>query len=151
VEDEGVYGGGCADGFHHQPTDHTNRRSYRTGESESSDGMEDVPCRHGTEETRREGGEGMDGGPVWKYGGLRIPLRTGWAGHERGKSQETGLSLSDGLRANCQICLDHSPVALQILDFYHASEHVAEFCNLYRNLEKGQRRYEQWYPMLVDG
>lgn len=30
--------------------------------------------------------------------------------------------LSDGLAANWQICMDHFPDALRILDFYHASE-----------------------------
>ncbi len=61
------------------------------------------------------------------------------------------IFLSDGLRANWQICLDHFPGALQILDFYHASEHLGQFCALYKNSEKGQRRYEQWYQMFLDG
>ena len=75
--------------------------------------------------------------------------RTGLAmGVEKAKRL---IFLSDGLRANWQICLDHFPGALQILDFYHASERLGEFCNLYKNPEKGQQRYEQWYQMFLDG
>jgi len=75
--------------------------------------------------------------------------RTGLAmGVEKAKRL---IFLSDGLRANWQICLDHFPGALQILDFYHASEHLGAFCNLYKNLPKGQRHYEQWYQMFLDG
>ena len=59
--------------------------------------------------------------------------------------------ISDGLRANWQICFDHFPGALQILDFYHASEHLGNFCAIYKNPEKGQRRYGSWYEMLLEG
>ncbi len=59
--------------------------------------------------------------------------------------------LSDGLRANWQICLDHFPGAVQILDFYHASEHLGQFCGLYKNTEKGQRSYSSLYEMFLDG
>lgn len=48
-------------------------------------------------------------------------------------------------------CLDHFPGAIQILDFYHASEHLGQFCGLYKNPEKGQRRYSSWYEMFLDG
>jgi len=59
--------------------------------------------------------------------------------------------LSDGLAANWQICLDHFPDALQILDFYHASEHLGEFCDLYRKPDKGKGRYKRWRGMLLEG
>jgi len=64
---------------------------------------------------------------------------------------ERVVFLSDGLRANWQICFDHFPGALQILDFYHASEHLGQFCSLFKNAEKGQCRYGGWYEMLLDG
>jgi hypothetical protein len=59
--------------------------------------------------------------------------------------------LSDGLRANWQICYDHFPGALQILDFYHASEHLGGFCLLYKEPEKGKSRYRGWYDMMFEG
>jgi len=59
--------------------------------------------------------------------------------------------LSDGLKANWQICFDHFPGAIQILDFYHASEHLGEFCRLFKNLQTGEKRYKKWYQMLLDG
>jgi hypothetical protein len=112
--------------------------------------MEDVPRGHGTKETR---GKVEKEWTVARYGSMEaFGLHLGRAGLAMGVEKAKRLVfLSDGLRANWQICLDHFPGALQILDFYHASEHLAEFCNLYRKQEKGQRRYEQWYPMLLDG
>jgi hypothetical protein len=109
-------------------------------------------CHVGTVQ-RRQGGKVEKEWTVARYGSMEaFGLHLGRAGLAMGVEKAKRLVfLSDGLRANWQICLDHFPGALQILDFYHASEHLAEFCNLYRNLEKGQRRYEQWYPMLLDG
>ena len=59
--------------------------------------------------------------------------------------------LADGLAANWQICLDHFPGALQTLDFYHASEHLAEFCALYSDSHKGSVTYQRWRAMLLAG
>ena len=59
--------------------------------------------------------------------------------------------LSDGLRANWQICLDHFPGALQILDFYHASEHLGDFCKLIVDEKQGSKSYQRWYDMLLEG
>ena len=42
-------------------------------------------------------------------------------------------------------------VPFQILDFYHASEHLGKVCGLYKNPEKGQQRYAEWYQMFLDG
>jgi hypothetical protein len=109
-------------------------------------------CHVGTVQ-RLQGGKVQKEWTVARYGimeafGVHLG-RTGLAmGVEKAKRL---IFLSDGLRANWQICMDHFPGALQILDFYHASEHLREFCNLYKNPEKGQQRYEQWYPMFLDG
>lgn len=59
--------------------------------------------------------------------------------------------LSDGLPANWQICMDHFPGATEILDFYHAAEHLGEFCRLYKEEAKGQARFIRWRPMLKEG
>jgi len=95
-------------------------------------------CHVGTVQ-RLQGGKVQKEWTVARYGimeafGVHLG-RTGLAmGVEKAKRL---IFLSDGLRANWQICLDHFPWALQILDFYHASEHLREFCNLYKNPEKG--------------
>ena len=59
--------------------------------------------------------------------------------------------LSDGLKANWQICYNHFPGAIQILDFYHASEHLGDFCKLFKNPEQGDEHYGRWNQMLLDG
>lgn len=90
---------------------------------------------------------------VARYGTLEaFGIHLGRSGLTMGVEKAKKLVfLSDGLRANWQICLDHFPGALQILDFYHASEHLGQFCGLYKNPEKGQQRYRQWYQMFLDG
>jgi hypothetical protein len=59
--------------------------------------------------------------------------------------------LSDGLLPNWQICYDHFPGALHILDFYHAAEHVGHFCSLFSDPEKGEQNAAKWRQDLRDG
>ena len=59
--------------------------------------------------------------------------------------------LADGARSNWEIQMTNFPEAVPILDFYHASEHLGEFCNLMKDPEKGQKRYGGWGKMLLDG
>jgi hypothetical protein len=109
-------------------------------------------CHVGTVQRLREGKVQKEW-TVARYGTMEsFGLHLGRTGLAMGVEKARRLIfLSDGLRANWQICLDHFPDALQILDFYHASERLGEFCGLYKNPEKGQQRYEQWYPMFLDG
>ena len=102
---------------------------------------------------RRQGGTVEKEWTVARYGIMEaFGVHLGHTGLAMGVEKAKKLVfLSDGLRANWQICIDHFPDALQILDFYHASEHLGAFCNLYKNLEKAQQRYEQWYQMFLDG
>ena len=90
---------------------------------------------------------------VARYGRLEsFGLHLGRSGLAMGmEGAQKVVFLSDGLRANWQICFDHFPGAIQILDFYHASEHLGEFCRLFKNPETGQQRYGKWYQMLLDG
>ncbi len=109
-------------------------------------------CHVGTVQ-RLAGGKVQKERTVARYGTMEaFGLHLGRTGLAMGVEKAKRLVfLSDGLRANWQICLDHFPGALQILDFYHASEHLGQFCNLYKNLEKGQQRYGEWYQMLLEG
>jgi len=108
-------------------------------------------CHVGTLQRRKAGR--IKEWTVGRYGtldafGLHLGRSALAMGLERA---ERLIFLSDGLRANWQICFDYFPGALQILDFYHASEHLGGFCALYKNVEKGQRRYGSWYEMLLEG
>ncbi len=79
-------------------------------------------------------------------------LHLGRAGLRMGMERAEGtVFLSDGLAANWQICLDHFPGALEILDFYHASEHLGAFCALYRHPEVGAAHRKSWTKMLLEG
>lgn len=102
---------------------------------------------------RRRGGVVEHEWTVGRYGTLEaFGVHLGRTGLALGVEKARRLVfLSDGLTANWQICLDHFPGAVQILDFYHASEHLGEFCRLYRKADKGPARYAGWVPMLLDG
>ena len=67
---------------------------------------------------------------VARYGTMEaFGVHLGRIGLAMGVEQARRLIfLSDGLQASWQICLDHLPGALQILDFYHTTERLGEFC-----------------------
>lgn len=102
---------------------------------------------------RRRAGKVQQEWTAARYGTLQdFGLHLGRTGLALGLEKTKKLVfLSDGLAANWQICLDHFPDALQILDFYHASEHLGEFCALYKDGDKGKKRYEAWVAMLLEG
>jgi hypothetical protein len=102
---------------------------------------------------RRTDGKVEQEWTVGRYGTLEaFGIHLGRTGLALGLEKTQRLVfLSDGLAANWQICLNHFPEAVQILDFYHASEHLGEFCHLYRNAHKGTARYAGWVQMLLEG
>jgi len=54
------------------------------------------------------------------------------AGIKMGKHQAQEIVfIADGAKHNWAFCSSHFKTATQILDFYHATEHVAAFCELY--------------------
>jgi len=59
--------------------------------------------------------------------------------------------LADGAKTNWEIQMTNFPEAIPILDFYHASEYLGDFCNLMKDPQKGQNRYQGWIKMLLDG
>ena len=61
------------------------------------------------------------------------------------------LFIADGAKNNWQIRADNFPEAVEILDFFHAAEHLGEFCGLFKDSEKGKRQYQRWRQMLLDG
>jgi hypothetical protein len=58
---------------------------------------------------------------------------------------------ADGTETNWDIQRSNFPGATTILDFYHASEHLAKFCDLFNEEEKGKRQYKIWAKMLLEG
>ena len=61
--------------------------------------------------------------------------------------------LSDGARTNWDIQQNNFPEATVILDFYHATEHLALFCSFYKQnyLSGGRQDYQKWRQMIYDG
>ena len=63
---------------------------------------------------------------------------------------EKVVFIADGLRSNWEIQKTNFPGAVTILDFYHASEHLAKFCNLFQDEKKRQRKHKDWYIMFLE-
>ena len=59
--------------------------------------------------------------------------------------------IADGLNSNWDIKVTCFPDAIEILDFYHASEHLAQFCNLIESPNRAKQKYAIWRTMLLEG
>lgn len=61
------------------------------------------------------------------------------------------LFIADGAHTNWEIRKTNFPEALEILDFYHAFEHIGAFCQLYRDKATGGRQKDRWTTMMFEG
>jgi hypothetical protein len=59
--------------------------------------------------------------------------------------------VADGAHHNWQIQLTNFPGATAILDFYHAAEHLGEYCNLFRDEQQGKRVYKRLKDLMWEG
>ena len=59
--------------------------------------------------------------------------------------------IADGAKHNWEIQLDNFPDSTCILDFYHATEHLSDFCELFKDKKIGRKQYDTWYEMLYEG
>ena len=59
--------------------------------------------------------------------------------------------LADGAKHNWEIQKTNFPDATPILDFYHAIEHLADFCNLIPKEQTAKHSYAKWRDMLWEG
>ena len=59
--------------------------------------------------------------------------------------------LADGAHCNWQLQQTNFPGSVGILDFYHASEHLGDFCRLFNDEQKAQRTHHRWADMLKEG
>ena len=59
--------------------------------------------------------------------------------------------IADGAHTNWEIQKTNFPDAVAILDFYHALEHVAAFCQLYGDEKAAARQKQRWLRMMRAG
>jgi hypothetical protein len=59
--------------------------------------------------------------------------------------------IADGAHSNWEIQSNNFPEAVAILDFYHATEHLAAFCSLLANQERAKAHLNKWRHMLLEG
>jgi hypothetical protein len=59
--------------------------------------------------------------------------------------------IADGAHCNWEIQKTNFPGATGILDFYHASEHLAAFCELNKKPQTGADKYKRWKDMMIKG
>ncbi len=59
--------------------------------------------------------------------------------------------LADGAKTNWEIAATNFAGATEILDFYHAAEHLGDFCRLFRDEPAGQSHYARWRAELLEG
>lgn len=92
------------------------------------------------------------------WSGARYGATSGFSEHLRRAALMMGqmnavevVFIADGLPINWQVQMDHFPSATTILDFYHASEHLRDFCKLFKDEQKGDRQYQSWRRMLLEG
>ncbi len=60
------------------------------------------------------------------------------------------LFIADGARHNWELAMTHFPGAVQILDYYHAAGHLAEFCDLVPAAMRDEH-LRQWSTLLYNG
>jgi hypothetical protein len=72
-------------------------------------------------------------------------------GLQMGQLAAERVFFTDGATTIWEIQLTNFPDAVPILGFYHASEHLAGFCQLMKDPLKGAHRYKLWTKMLLDG
>jgi hypothetical protein len=58
--------------------------------------------------------------------------------------------IADGAKHNWEIQINNFPDAVPILDFYHACEHLADFCDFLPK-DSSKKKYKTWKKMLHDG
>lgn len=59
--------------------------------------------------------------------------------------------IADGAKHNWELRQTNFPEAVEILDYYHAMEHVGALCDLFTNAHQGKQLYARWRNMIYDG
>ena len=97
-------------------------------------------------------------GKVEKWVGAQYGPRKDFENYVRQSGLKMGqmkakeiVFLADGAKHNWEIQKTNFPNATPILDFYHALEHLASFCELFKNEKEGKQQYSKWRAMLHEG
>jgi hypothetical protein len=64
---------------------------------------------------------------------------------------EKVVFLADGAHANWELQKTNFPASVGILDFFHASEHLGNFCSLLKDQRKTSATHHHWAHMLLEG
>ena len=64
---------------------------------------------------------------------------------------KTVVFLADGARSNWDLQATNFPGSVGILDFFHASEHLGNFCALLKDQRQAQATHHRWARMLKGG
>ena len=59
--------------------------------------------------------------------------------------------LADGAHTNWELQKTNFPGSVGILDFYHASEHLGNFCALLKDQRKANATHHRWAHLLLEG
>jgi hypothetical protein len=99
-----------------------------------------------------------DGKQIDRWIGARYGPRKAFEEYVRRSGIQMGqleamqvVFLADGAKSNWEIQKTNFPDAVGVLDFYHASEHLAAFCDLFADEKKRTRKYQSWRTMLLEG
>ena len=57
--------------------------------------------------------------------------------------------IADGAKHNWEIQMDNFHDAIQILDVYHALEHLGDYCDLFENKPHGKQKFGRWRKMML--
>ena len=97
-------------------------------------------------------------GAVDRWVGAQYGNRAGferYVGHtgiKMGQLQANRVAfIADGAKHNWDIQLTTFPGSVGILDYYHALEHLGDFCDLYTKRQVGKQAYARWRTMLYEG
>ena len=99
-----------------------------------------------------------EGKQIDRWIGARYGPRNGFEEYVRRCGLQMGqlkaqqvVFLADGAKTNWEIQKTNFGEAVGVLDFYHAAENLAAFCELFRDAQKAAKGYKAWKSMLLEG
>jgi hypothetical protein len=112
------------------------------------------------EKMRRDGHS--DGSPCYRrhdrWTGARYGPRVLFDGyvHEAGIAMgqlqaQKVVFIADGAKHNWEIRMNNFPDATEILDVYHALEHLGDYCALFAQEQTARQQYARWRDMMLQG
>ena len=102
---------------------------------------------------KRKNGDPIDRWVGAQYGPRKeFDRYVGQTGIKIGQLQaEQVVFVADGARHNWDIQQTNFPGSVGILDYYHGIEHLAAFCDLYKDSNTGKQAFASWRKMIYEG